>query len=431
MVMAGCGALVSLVLAAVAGRTLAVVDFCDVHTFETDASHLQFTKELCDWEYALAGKFKSLHCCAKGYRSIEWFKDGAPYPWSSGVSNMIVYPESANQTVYAQTASAIDAGNYSCVARNDSHAIRHRVALHVFDAEVEEVGYAGSPRPTCKPKDQLATRGQSARFFCEAFVGRVDLPDAKSEVRWWRSIPSSEGASDWIAADSAPAAATEAPSEQDPGSRHHHHHHQYHRAKHHSKPKPRFHQEVVPREDGQILGAYLLIRDIQSEDYGEYSCSVQNTGGENALRMSSWLREREDEVPEVVEKEMVQPPRLDNSLIIYAIVGALCTMLMFLMIMVMMAWRAKVYRLLKKFCKKKEDVDGKEYGICVFYEGKGRTFSSGANLETSKCMVLSSIMPAFESHHGSGYQCFSQPPPCVDHLPLKEEKVIDVCPRLQ
>jgi hypothetical protein len=47
-------------------------DFCVMDTFRSNSTWLQFTKELSSQEYVVEQKFKSLHCCAKGYRSIEW-----------------------------------------------------------------------------------------------------------------------------------------------------------------------------------------------------------------------------------------------------------------------------------------------------------------------------------------------------------------------
>lgn len=37
-----------------------------------NTSFMQFTKEPVSQEYAIEGQFKNIHCCAKGYRSIEW-----------------------------------------------------------------------------------------------------------------------------------------------------------------------------------------------------------------------------------------------------------------------------------------------------------------------------------------------------------------------
>lgn len=45
------------------------VDDCQTNQFlkTIDSTHMKFKKE-----YIMSGEFKSLHCCAKGYRSIEW-----------------------------------------------------------------------------------------------------------------------------------------------------------------------------------------------------------------------------------------------------------------------------------------------------------------------------------------------------------------------
>jgi hypothetical protein len=50
------------------------IDHCKERRFATafNSSYMQFTKETVDQEFAIEGEFKNLHCCAKGYRSIEW-----------------------------------------------------------------------------------------------------------------------------------------------------------------------------------------------------------------------------------------------------------------------------------------------------------------------------------------------------------------------
>lgn len=51
------------------------IDHCQLNQFHKskNSSNMQLTKEAVSQEYAVIGAFKSLHCCAKGYRSIEWY----------------------------------------------------------------------------------------------------------------------------------------------------------------------------------------------------------------------------------------------------------------------------------------------------------------------------------------------------------------------
>lgn len=54
--------------------TADVVDHCSQNNFRSswNTTHMQYTKEPVHREYAVLDQFKSLHCCAKGYTSIEW-----------------------------------------------------------------------------------------------------------------------------------------------------------------------------------------------------------------------------------------------------------------------------------------------------------------------------------------------------------------------
>lgn len=49
-------------------------DYCTSHNFNNSpgTNFMRFTKETVGQEFAVEGQFKALHCCAKGYRSIEW-----------------------------------------------------------------------------------------------------------------------------------------------------------------------------------------------------------------------------------------------------------------------------------------------------------------------------------------------------------------------
>lgn len=42
------------------------------HRTSENPQELQFTKDTIDHDYAINGDRKWLHCCARGYRTIEW-----------------------------------------------------------------------------------------------------------------------------------------------------------------------------------------------------------------------------------------------------------------------------------------------------------------------------------------------------------------------
>lgn len=219
-------------------------DHCSENRYNSslDTEHLQFTKEVADREYAILGQFKSLHCCAKGYRSIEWFKNGQPYPWGSEISSLIVYPEAANQTIYTHRISEKDIGNYTCVLRNDTSAIRHDIELQLQEDKPD------NPLPTFKPKDMIVNLGETARFYCEAFVGKLDLPDATNKIVWMQMF------------DDKPAATVADAN-----------------------------QLNVTREDGQIIGSYLSIPNIQQHHYGRYRCQITSGNLDRPLDLSVLL----------------------------------------------------------------------------------------------------------------------------------------------
>lgn len=60
------------------------------------------------------------------------YKDNRAYPWPGSTSHFILYPESANQTIYAQEMRTSDAGRYSCLARNDTTTLEGDITLAVL-----------------------------------------------------------------------------------------------------------------------------------------------------------------------------------------------------------------------------------------------------------------------------------------------------------
>jgi hypothetical protein len=46
--------------------------FCEMNLFERNTTSLEFTKEVNEFDYVLLERYKSLSCCAKGYKMIKW-----------------------------------------------------------------------------------------------------------------------------------------------------------------------------------------------------------------------------------------------------------------------------------------------------------------------------------------------------------------------
>lgn len=65
-------AVVALSILSTIGHGNELKDYCSMYKFPHLPGGLSFTKEVVTTEYANVGAFKALHCCLKGYRSIEW-----------------------------------------------------------------------------------------------------------------------------------------------------------------------------------------------------------------------------------------------------------------------------------------------------------------------------------------------------------------------
>ncbi|XP_037037541.1 uncharacterized protein LOC119075247 [Bradysia coprophila] len=258
------------------------IDHCQSNQFHKsqNSTNMQLTKEAVSQEYAVIGAFKSLHCCAKGYRSIEWFKDGKPYPWPNDVSSLILYPEAENQTIYTRSASFADVGNYTCTLRNDTHKSEHHVALNVQGSVPD------NPLPTFRPQNQFVPLDEPARLYCEAFVGKVKLPDARSSIAWFQVF---ENANE-----------QEVDGEQIP----------------------------ITREDDQIIGAYLIIPRIKTHNYGRYLCRVEIGNSAHRLDMFAWIFGQ----PTVVESDSVLAP------LCLALLAAILTVGILVLAKYLLAW---------------------------------------------------------------------------------------------
>lgn len=67
--------MISLFNLATGNHIVSLSDHCTDRRYvnSLNTSFMQFTKEIVNEEYAVETEFKGLHCCAKGYRSIEWW----------------------------------------------------------------------------------------------------------------------------------------------------------------------------------------------------------------------------------------------------------------------------------------------------------------------------------------------------------------------
>jgi hypothetical protein len=121
--------------------------------------------------------------------------------------------------------------------------MKHEIELKVKSSSPD------IPLATFRPTDQFANIDGSARFYCEAFIGKKDLPDISITVRWYQVTDDNKIHS---IADEA--------------------------------------QEVVKREDEQIIGSYLKISGVTYNHFGRYLCRVEMGNSKtHRLEMSASL----------------------------------------------------------------------------------------------------------------------------------------------
>ncbi|KAB0797551.1 hypothetical protein PPYR_09559 [Photinus pyralis] len=303
----------------------AIEDYCSTNKLIGIGNIMGFTKEPSKSEYAILGQFKGLHCCAKGYRSIEWYKDGRPYPWHGTFSPLIIYPESANQTVYTQCVTREDSGNYTCLLRNDSVVYTHTITLRVFETLPDD------PKITFISKNVSASIGMSTRLFCEAFVGFVDLPDAFSEAYWTRF-----GGSETF------------------------------------KNGPRIHQIKVFREDNQICGSYLIIDNLKQEDYGKYTCTIIKPG--RLLELSAYINPKDNGIPYLKPNEVPFKKLLTAATIVVLLIVTVAILYLQFGLVVRVICKDRFGRLLEN--------NGKINDILLLYSEKDSDLTLGVFLPT-------------------------------------------------
>lgn len=100
---------------------------------------------------------------------------------------------------------------------------------------------------TFKPHDKYVPLNEETRFYCEAFVGKVKLPDSRNFISWFRFFD--DGQMQMIDNE----------------------------------------QEIIKRENDQIFGALLIIKKTDVHHYGRYLCRIEIGNVDHRLEMSAWL----------------------------------------------------------------------------------------------------------------------------------------------
>lgn len=89
---------------------------------------------------------------------------------------------------------------------------------------------------------------EPSRLYCEAFVGKVKLPDSKSFISWYRIYED------------------------------------------HTEQKLTNEQEIIKREDDQLVGALLTINETKPPYYGQYLCRIEIGNEAHRLDMRVQLK---------------------------------------------------------------------------------------------------------------------------------------------
>lgn len=178
------------------------------------------------------------------------------------------------------------AGNYTCLLRNDTHKMEHHVELivkskirllrhtaketHWLTFPISADSPPETPLATFEPQSlQELQEGDLARFYCEAFVGNLNLPDEKSEISWHRLSRHGE-LQKLHSVEIVKRCVEELIRFARPFRTDFYYFHRF-------------------REDEQVLGAILSLKDLREEDYGEYLCRIEMANPQHRLEMKTSL----------------------------------------------------------------------------------------------------------------------------------------------
>ncbi|XP_049852398.1 interleukin-1 receptor accessory protein-like 1-B [Schistocerca gregaria] len=310
--------------------------FCE-HLIAPDPSPPTISAELNSVDTAYLTKYKSLHCCARDYDSIEWYKDGEPL--SPKHSTFSISAVDQNQTIESTYVQDADKGNYTCVVTNSTQPEPKTFTISL----VTKYMNCTSRRPmiTRYPANQYALPGESAQFYCEALVGCGEV--AKTAHVYWaladQPLRFVKSARDVVISD-------------------------------------------VQRDNYSIKGSFLIFKKVTVEDYGHYTCHIDNNIPEPCNFNVSLIYG--------VDPDAKVIHTYKTTVIIVCVFIGVTT----LTIMFVIQWHLELRLFWKNRFGKSEENDDKEYDVFVCYDEQDSDFALDvlvATLETSygyKCFAF-------------------------------------------
>ncbi|XP_023711857.1 uncharacterized protein LOC111866811 isoform X2 [Cryptotermes secundus] len=261
--------------------------FCEINLFEKNKTSLEFTKEINTFDYVVIERYKSLSCCAKGYNTIEWYKDDRII--SDGNKNVTFHElREKNQTLISTRVTDMDNGTYTCKVSNGINEIQRKIQLKVMR-------YG-------KKYDSQVT---------------------------------------WVMDKTLTFPAT---------------------------PDRRRYAKQVTRDDGLIIGEYLIFKTVTKEDFATYKCTISN--GHNPKVFNVTLIEGDSPTVKVLTSY--------NAAIIIMVVFT-CTVVV--LITAYTRWHLELCLFWKDRFGKLED-DNKEYDVFVCYDQTDAEFALGVLVHT-------------------------------------------------
>ncbi|XP_021924170.1 interleukin-1 receptor accessory protein-like 1 isoform X2 [Zootermopsis nevadensis] len=300
--------------------------FCEMNLFEKNKTSLEFTKEVNTFDYVVIERYKSLSCCAKGYKTIKWYKDGNII--SAGNRNITFHElREQNQTLISIRVTDLDNGTYTCKVSDGINEIQRKIQLKVMP----EVTYMGPALLTYVTESyQYAQIGETARFFCEGFIGHGKKHN--SQVAWVMDKTNTF------------------PDTSD---------------------KRRYTKSVARAED-LIIGEYLIFKTVTKEDFGTYKCTISNGGSPKVFNVT------------LIEGDN-PTMKIRTSYKATVVIISVFTCSVVLLIGVYMRWHLELHLFWKDHFGKLED-DNKEYDVFVCYDQTDTEFALGVLVHTlEKC----------------------------------------------